>query len=104
MKYLLLVLSLPTENATARMRAWRALKASGAAVLRDGAYLLPDAADCRATLTTIASDVRDNGGSAYLLTADEDAGFQPLFDRGAEFAALLGEAQQLSARLSPETL
>ena len=26
----LLVLSLPTENATARMRAWRALKASGA--------------------------------------------------------------------------
>jgi hypothetical protein len=32
MSWQLLVLSLPTENATARMRAWRALKASGAAV------------------------------------------------------------------------
>ena len=42
MTWLLLVLSLPTENATARMRAWRALKASGAAVLRDGVHLLPD--------------------------------------------------------------
>jgi hypothetical protein len=31
-----LVLTFPTENATARMRAWRALKAKGCAVLRDG--------------------------------------------------------------------
>jgi hypothetical protein len=37
----LLVLTFPTENATARMRAWRALKAKGGAVLRDGIYLLP---------------------------------------------------------------
>ncbi len=42
MHWQLLVLSLPTENATARMRAWRALKACGAAVLRDGVYALPD--------------------------------------------------------------
>jgi hypothetical protein len=34
-KYLSLITSLPTENATARMRAWRALKTSGAAVLRE---------------------------------------------------------------------
>jgi hypothetical protein len=36
--WLILILGLPTANATERMRAWRALKASGAAVLRDGAY------------------------------------------------------------------
>ena len=36
MNWLLIVTTLPSENATARMRAWRALKASGAAVLRDG--------------------------------------------------------------------
>ena len=42
MNWLLLILSLPTENATARMRCWRALKACGAVVLRDGVYLLPD--------------------------------------------------------------
>ena len=41
MSWLLLILSLPTENATVRMRAWRAIKALGAASLRDGVYLLP---------------------------------------------------------------
>ena len=39
--WLLLVTTLPTENATVRQRAWRALKSSGAAVLRDGVYLMP---------------------------------------------------------------
>ena len=59
MYWQLLVLSLPTENATARMRAWRALKACGAAVLRDGVYLLPDGdahrARCRRSRPTCAS-------------------------------------------------
>jgi hypothetical protein len=40
MNLLSLILSLPTENATVRQRTWRALKASGAAVLRDGVYLM----------------------------------------------------------------
>src|SRR5213075_463750 len=44
--WLLLVVSLPTHGATARMRIWRALKANGCAALRDGAYLLP-AGDAR---------------------------------------------------------
>lgn len=104
MKYILLVLSLPTENATARMRAWRALKASGAAVLRDGAYLMPDIGDCRASLTTIAGDVRENGGAAHLLTADEEVEFPPLFDRSADFAPILSEAQQMLATLAPDSL
>ena len=46
----LLVLTLPTENATARMRFWRALKAKGCAVLRDGIYLLPYTGEHEATL------------------------------------------------------
>jgi DNA-binding transcriptional regulator PaaX len=49
-QWLLLVLSLPTENATVRMRAWRALRAAGAAVLRDGVHLLPERDDCRSTV------------------------------------------------------
>lgn len=100
MKYSLLVLSLPTENATARMRAWRALKASGAAVLRDGAYLLPDLRECRATLSRIADDVRENGGSAYLLGTDEEPGFPALFDRSGDFGELLAETQQMLAGLT----
>ena len=92
MHWQLLVLSLPTENATARMRAWRALKACGAAVLRDGVYALPDAEIQRATLAAIASDVREHGGTARLLRAEAvDEDFVPLFDRRAEFGALLAE-------------
>ncbi len=45
--WLSLIIALPTANATERMRAWRALKSSGAAVLRDGVYLLPDTPACR---------------------------------------------------------
>ena len=49
-----LITSLPTQNATVRQRAWRALKASGAAVLRDGVYLMPARESCRMTLEALA--------------------------------------------------
>jgi len=92
----LLVLSLPTENATARMRAWRALKASGAAVLRDGVYLLPEAA--RAAFDAVADDVRTHAGSARVLRCEGEADFESLFDRGAEHAALLAEIAAVAPR------
>jgi len=57
MSWQLLVLSLPTQNATARMRAWRALKACGAAVLRDGVYALPDGDGHRRTLAVIQQNI-----------------------------------------------
>ena len=41
-RWRMLIISLPSRSATPRMRAWRALKTLGAAVLRDGVYLLPD--------------------------------------------------------------
>ena len=91
----LLILSLPTENATERMRAWRALKACGAAVLRDGVYALPDGQAHADTLAAIAAAVREHGGSARLLRAEaastDEADLAPLFDRSAEFGALLAE-------------
>ena len=89
----LLILSLPTQNATARMRAWRALKALGAAVLRDGVYVLPDQPDLNAALAGIAVELRANGGTAHLLhtQADDHAEFEALFDRSAECAELLAE-------------
>lgn len=57
----LLVLTLPTENATARMRFWRALKSKGCAVLRDGIYLLPHTAEHEATLRELADAIADSG-------------------------------------------
>ncbi|NDY92026.1 chromate resistance protein ChrB domain-containing protein [Ideonella livida] len=93
--WLVLVTSLPTENATARMRAWRALKACGAAVLRDGVYLLPAQAACREALAPVAADVSAHGGSAWLLEAPtpEGADFTPLFDRTPDWATLQAEWQ-----------
>ena len=106
MKLLALILSLPTENATARQRAWRSLKASGAAVLRDGVYLMPEREDCRATLDGLASDVRDAGGAAHVLRVEEPEGanFTDLFDRGEDYAAVLGEVVQVRNVLTADTV
>jgi hypothetical protein len=106
MSLCLLVLSLPTNNATARMRAWRALKSCGAAVLRDGVYALPDRAAQRAQLQAIADDVRANEGTAHVLVhAAIDAGepLELLFDRTPDFANLVAEVQQALSAASPAT-
>lgn len=105
-QWLSLITTLPTENATLRQRAWRALKASGAAVLRDGVYLMPERESCRATLDGLASEVRDGGGSAYVLRVEEPEGvsFISLFDRCNDFAALLTEIDAAQQRLTTDTV
>lgn len=102
--WITLVISLPTENANTRMRAWRALKASGAAVLRDGVYLMPEREACRQALDGVAADVIAGGGNAYVLRVEAPAGtdFVPLFDRSAEFAALVQEISRVQATLSTD--
>lgn len=96
MKISLLVLTLPTENATARMRAWRALKATGAAVLRDGVYVLP--AERAAGLAGIAEDVRESGGQAWLLQAEAgEADFASLFDRTEDYQRLAADIESVLA-------
>lgn len=97
--WITLVISLPTENANTRMRAWRALKASGAAVLRDGVYLMPEHEACRQALDGVAADVMAGGGTAYVLRVEAPAetDFVPLFDRSAEFAALVQEVRKVQA-------
>lgn len=93
MSWLLIVTTLPSENASARMRAWRALKASGAAVLRDGVYLLPASAAAAEKLAKVEQDIVESGGSAYVLDVNDAAGypFAALFDRTAEYHKLAGE-------------
>lgn len=105
-KWLSLITTLPTENATLRQRAWRTLKASGAAVLRDGVYLMPERESCRATLDGLAAEVRSGGGSAHVLRVEEPEGasFAALFDRSSDFAALLRGVDQAQQRLAPDTV
>lgn len=99
-----LIISLPTENANARMRAWRALKASGAAVLRDGVYLMPEREACRQVLGGVAAEVVAAGGMAYVMRSEEPAGadFSSLFDRRTEFAALVQEVSKVHATLDSD--
>lgn len=102
MTYLLLILSLPTENATVRQRVWRALKSAGAAVLRDGVYLMPDQDRCATVLQTTAAEVVEAGGSAQVLRAEatDETDYRLLFDRGEDYTLLMTEQRTLRERLT----
>ncbi len=104
-QWLILVISLPTENATVRMRAWRALKASGAVVLRDGVYLMPETDRCREVLESIAIDIRSGGGTALVMRTEAPDGvaFTDLFSRHDEYVALLSDISNALDRLKPDT-
>ena len=103
-QWLLLVISLPTVGATARMRVWRALKALGCGALRDGAYLLPRAADSERRLRDLADETVREGGSAWLLTAlaqtdTESDAYRALFDRAAHYAELVDSVKRARVTL-----
>jgi len=84
------------------MRIWRSLKASGAAVLRDGVYLMPDRTECLATFEHLADEVKASGGSAFVLKTDEpdDGNFVALFDRSEDYAVLLADIAKSSSDLN----
>ena len=108
----LLIVSLPTPSATARMRIWRAIKALGCMGLRDGAYLLPQGADREQALEQLAEESIREGGSAWLMTVQarsevEDRAYRELFDRGADYAELRKswkQANRTLATLGPSEL
>src|SRR4030067_849688 len=102
----LLVISLPSNRATPRMRVWRALKALGAAVLRDGVYLLPGSPSAHAAFTQQALEVQRSGGTAQVLRVDapeaeQERQFRALFDRAGDYARIMQNARKLKSGLSP---
>jgi hypothetical protein len=108
--WLLLVVTLPTSSATARMRIWRALKALGCGALRDGVYLLPDTEALRPQLAGLGDETIREGGTAWLLQAGPvDAAdaqrYRSLFDRRQEYAdfiALLADAGKAIPASTPQ--
>ena len=77
-----------------RMRVWRALKDTGCAVLRDGLYVLPAGTVGSALLDSLETEIRAAGGFAMtvelkLKSAARFAEVQKLFDRSAEYGALV---------------
>jgi hypothetical protein len=89
--WLLLITNLPGRNPTLRMRIWRALKASGAGLLRDGAYLLPNGERSREVLEEQGAEIRAAGGLVQVLSfnaesPEQNAALVALFDRTMEYA------------------
>lgn len=101
-EWIALVTTLPTGNAAARMRLWRAVKTLGTATLRDGVYLLPVLEHTGAALRALADDVRAAGGAAEALHIAADGTqselFRAMFDRGAEYAALLAALRKVKKK------
>ncbi len=108
----LLIVSLPTASATARMRIWRAIKALGCAALRDGAYLLPAGSGREQALQELAAESLREGGSAWLMAvlpqaAEDLQTYRQLFDRSEDHAVLRKswqEARRGLAALAPAEL
>lgn len=99
--WLIFIVSLPSQNATGRMRVWRAVKALGCGVLRDGVYLLPNRKEFRQTLQNQAEDVISGGGSAHILVLesenpDQQQTFENLFDRSTDYTKLVETITQVS--------
>jgi hypothetical protein len=107
-KWLLLVTNLPGQNQTLRMRIWRALKAAGAGLLRDGVYVLPESPQFWQVFDEQAREIRAVAGSVHILHFEADSTDQQntliaLFDRSAdyqEFIARLGAWRKKLPNLS----
>ena len=102
--WLVFIMSQPGKSTTPRIRLWRLLKSLGAAVLRDGVYLLPHGETLQQALEEQVQGVQSLGGAAYLFTVAPvtatDAHFRTLFDRSEEYAALLTPIAHLRTTLA----
>ncbi len=109
LRWHLLIASLPSTGATARMRLWRAIRALGCAPLRDGAYLLPERPGHADKLAELAEQTNAHGGEAWLVSVEprneeDEQAFRARFDRTREhgqFLKLVAEARKALASKAP---
>jgi hypothetical protein len=99
-KWLLILAQLPTEDPASRMRVLRTLESMGAAVIREGAYLMPDSPANRPALEALAEYVGKNLGSAQVLhvtaaSAPQQKYFTWLFDRSQRYGELVKTVESL---------
>ena len=99
-KWLLMLAQLPTEDPASRMRVLRTLESMGAAVIREGAYLMPDSPANRPALEALAEYVGKNLGGAQVLqvtasSAQQQKYFIWLFDRSERYSELVKTVESL---------
>ena len=109
--WLVLVTRLSGRRAAQRMRLWRALKAAGAAMLRDGVYVLPLSEQAGVVFDEQVSAIEAADGNAHVLPVarlDErtERQFVGLFDRSEDYLAwhseLLAFEEALPALAEPD--
>jgi hypothetical protein len=103
-RWLLLVINVPGQNQTLRMRIWRALKAAGAGLLRDGVYVLPGTPDFERVFKEQAQEIRTVAGSAHILHFDASTNLQEkaliaLFDRTDDYIELYARLESWQKKL-----
>ncbi|HEY3519578.1 MAG TPA: chromate resistance protein ChrB domain-containing protein [Rhodanobacteraceae bacterium] len=102
--WLMLVVSLPGRSQTPRMRLWRALKTAGAAILRDGVYVLPAGENTRTLFQMQADEVTRIGGSAHVVpfastNPKQESELRTGFDRTQAYAQGLERLSGLRTRI-----
>jgi hypothetical protein len=100
----LFILTLRGQQQATRMRVWRALKALGAVVLRDGVYLLPNRNEIQRVLASQAQEVARSSGSAQIFEVEsrddrQEAEFRELFDRTSDYQIPIREVHKLGPAL-----
>ncbi len=109
-RWVLLVTTLAVDDAQGRMKVLRTLETLGAAVLREGVYLLPETRENRRGMQRLAEHINRATGTAHLLhaaTLDEEQTrqFRGRFDREARYAELIKtvEGMQVAFGVSDPT-
>lgn len=107
MTWHLLVYKVPSEPSSARVAAWRKLKAHGAAALQQSVWLLPAGEKHGEFLADLCHDITAAGGAAYVFsveTAAESLSLVDLFqaDRAAEYREVLDRGQAFLDEIARE--
>ena len=70
-RLLLLIVSLPPQPSSLRVRVWRRLRGLGAVALKRTVYLLPDTPDHYEHFQWLSQEIQRDGGEATLLRVDQ---------------------------------
>jgi hypothetical protein len=98
--WLLTVAQLPTGDPASRMRVLRTLESLGAAVMREGVFLLPDTSGNRHSLESLSDYIAKVSGMAHVmqvsaLSPARHEEFRRLFDRSARYENLIMTVESL---------
>ena len=91
--WLLLIVSLPPNPSSLRVKAWRKLRTLGAVALKNSVYLLPFTPENYEQFQWLTQEVQKDGGEATLLKVDRIENMKP-----AEVIRLFQEARDRDYR------